>query len=180
MSENIVDLNLLENHIDAPIKKAVVGLSLLGFKTAMSCCGFDYKGEHVKKTHLQNKPYIYIYSPLPDAEDRMSEWQKHLLFNIAVDSGWSIAPLYNSVFIDFHCHAWSKDHPWAAEGCLHRHEDNNIKISLLERSLEKREYLFKPSVTIKDGNSLYKTWFKHWQYEPVKDWTVTPDVFFSL
>lgn len=157
----------LEDHIDDPIKKSVVGMSLLGFETVFSCCGFDYKAEKVTKTHLIGKPYMYL-------KTNMLVSQKLLLFEIARQSQWTIRFLSDE-FIDFYGHNWPENHPWDIKGSPHRPEMGVLSLDALERAIEKqRESFIKDPVTIVDGNYIYKVLkgLKHWQYDPCDPWTV--------
>ncbi len=169
-------MDKLENHIDEPIKKSVVGMALLGFVPVFSCCGFNYHGEKVKKTHMLEKPYIYL--SIPDLDDKL----KALLLSISIKCQWKIN-IINSSFIDFHGHKWDSDHPWSAEGCPHKPEMPVLAIHSLEKALEEyKNNNFRVKAIIQDGNDLYKNkWgIKHWQYEPCEDWEVTPQTFDSL
>lgn len=169
----------LEYHIDDPIKKCVVGMALLGFTPLMSCCGFEYKGEKVKKTHLLDKPYIYLDV---DKVFESSGMCRNLL-NLAKSANWKLnfsSP--SAYFIDFHGLGWENNHPWKTEGCPHRHEMPNISISQLEKAIEVWKDHFLPKVEIIDGNKKYTELFKlkYWQYEPTESWIVTPETFFNL
>jgi hypothetical protein len=175
MNEN--DLNKLENHIDEPIKKCVAGMALLGFMPIFSCCGFRYNGEKIRKDHLLGKPYIYL-----DAKKLIASGNlKATLLDICHESRWNIS-IPNESFIDFHGHKWTDDHPWNAEGCLHKPEQNVLSLNWLEQVLERYKKLFSPSVEIRDGNDIYKNdlKLKHWQYEPSEAWHVTIETFDNL
>jgi hypothetical protein len=167
-------MNNLYNHIDAPIRKCVAGLNLLGIKTGMSCCGFSYKGEEVPKTHLQ-KTYIYI--------DRLSlsNLACAQLINLAGRSGWTLS-FPNGHWIDFYGNTWDKSHPWAEEGCPHFYETHVLAINSLEKAIETEKGYFLNEVVIEDGNKMYKDkWgIKYWQYEPTEPWIVTPEVYKNL
>lgn len=173
MNEN--ELNKLENHIDDPIKKCVAGMALLGFVPIFSCCGFRYKGERIRKDHFLNKPYIYI------DHTKLNEKLKSLLLDICIKSKWKI-DLAGGNCIDFHGHNWNKEHPWSAEGCLHKPELNVISLRELERVLEGYKEKFQEKISIRDGNDIWKKDFdlKYWQYEPAENWEVTPEIFSKL
>ncbi len=168
--------NLLEDHIDEPIKKVVVGLSLLGFSVTMSCCGFAYKGERVPKKHL-DKAYVYLYNP------HLTDPLKALLVDLSFESLWRFKTLgRGAVFIDFYANTWAKDHPWADRGCPHNYEIFVLAIHDLERTIMLHKDRFSNRAVIRDGNKIYKESFniKYWQYEPTEDWIVTPETFFKL
>jgi hypothetical protein len=173
MNETI--LNNLEDHIDEPIKKCVVGLALLGFTPIFSCCGFNYHGEKIRKDHFLNKPYIYIdYS-------KMTSELKEVLLDICFKSRWSIG-ISGANCVDFHGWKWEKEHPWSADGCLHKPEMNVISLRELEKVLETYRPKFQEQALIRDGNDVWKKdlGLKHWQYAPSESWWVTPDTFDKL
>jgi hypothetical protein len=88
-------METVKDHIDAPILKAVAGMNLLGFKTYMSCCGFTYKDEQVKKSHL-GKAYMYLDCEQIINTPRLSS----LLTEICLESGWQFRRVHTP-FIRF-------------------------------------------------------------------------------
>ncbi len=170
-----MDETNLEYHIDEPVKKSVVGMALLGFKPIFSCCGFTYHGEKVKKTHLPDKPYIFINLGYATSE------QKSLLIDIARKSLWTIGPVDDNI-VDFHGWKWDKNHPWNIEGSPHSMEPAVLSLNRLEKILEGYSGQFLDRIEIIDGNFIYKEVrnIKHWQYPTSSPWMVTPGVFASL
>lgn len=164
----------LEDHIDEPIKKCVVGMALLGFTPVFSCCGFHYNGEKIRKDHFLHKPYIYLDYP------KMGDSLKSILIDICFKTHWKIN--ISSNCIDFHGWQWDKEHPWSAEGCLHKPEMNVISLNNLEKVLEDYKKNFMENAVIRDGNDVWKKdlKLKWWQYEPSEPWEVTPATFDSL
>lgn len=172
------ELNKLENHIDDPIKKCVVGMALLGFKPLMSCCGFSYRGEKVPKKHLE-KAYMYLSYP-----DIKKGFMEPNLLQIASLSGWKLDIIPGDHFIDFYAKTWrdtQPSHPWNDAKCPHFHETFVIGISALEKTLTSLKQYFQEKVQITDGNTFYKeNCSKYWQYEPTEPWEVTPEIFDKL
>ena|GEM_PF-6040211 len=124
---------------------------------------------------------IYGFSlDVVDLDPNMEGHLKARLFDIAFNSGWMLARAGN--FIDFHGQKWDKDHPWNADGCLHKPEAAVLTLHALEQEIEKYKEKFLGLAEIVDGNWLYKVKFKikHWQYEPSSPWIVTPETFNSL
>lgn len=165
----------LEDHIDEPIKKCVVGLNLLGIQTEMSCCGFTYEGEKTRKTHLP-KSYIYVNC-------KNQNFELSLLVRLAMQSRWvmDFSSLSNS-WCDFYCKGWDRDHPWGDPNSPHFHEVFNIGINRLEQAIDLYSHNFHPSATISDGNKGYieTSKIKHWQYKPTEPWIVNPEIYRSL
>lgn len=166
--------NLLKDHIDDPIKKAVVGMNLLGFKTYMSCCGFSYEGESVKKSHL-GKCYLFLdYNQIISNNKFLA-----ILSKISLKSKWVFKRHHD--FVDFYGETWSKDHPWASLGAVHNYEAFLLAINSLERVIEEQSGHFLDSALIEDGNLYYvKTVSKYWQYKPTEPWLVTKEDFYNL
>lgn len=166
-----MDNMTLEDHIDTPIKKCVVGLALLGYKPIFSCCGFNYKGEKVKKDHLE-RPYIYLdYAA-------MSTTEKETLLEICRFANWKITFLnINLVNIQGDC--WEEGQIWAKKDSPHYYEMAVLSLNRLEASINKLRPRFFHSSVIVDGNKIYQESFKikHWQYEASPDWKVTPELY---
>ncbi len=172
-------MNKLEDHIDTPIKKCVVGLALLGLRPLFSCCGFSYEGEIVQKTHMNNKAYVYL-----DLNDTVDIKYKSILLDVAKESSWLIRFIGpNCPIIDFtHADIWASDHPWKNEGSVHKYETPCLAINTLEKVLTSKRILMKDVHNIIDGNKIYKTEhkIKYWQYPSCEDWLVTKETFDSL
>ncbi len=177
----------LEDHIDTPIKKCVVGLALIGFKPVFSCCGFTYSNEEVPKSHLPLKSYIFIDAAL-------NYNQRAMLLHLAMESRWIIGQTagFNekSNFLDFYYTGWETGHPWAAADSPHRPEKNVIAIHFLEQVLgyfiqeisKTNPKAFESPIILTDGNKIYKEviGLKHWQYQPCDDWEISLDTFNNL
>ena len=130
--ENILNI---QDHIDAPILKSVVGLNLLGFKTYMSCCGYDYDDPKVPKTHLK-KAYIYLDTKQVYQSDRLSS----SLNRLCMDSNWRIGISNN--FLDFYANTWDKGHPWESPQSVHYYEVFLLAIHHLNKAIEYQRSLF--------------------------------------
>lgn len=175
MSKAMEATNKLEDHIDEPIKKAVVGMSLLGFKTYMSCCGFSYDNEKVYKSHLE-KAYIYLDSKQITESTALSR----RLLSLACLSGWAINP--NVPFVDFYGKHWEENHPWKTKTSVHNYEVFLLSISRLNKAIEtmKNEFL-DFTVEIKDGNHHYiEEVSSFWQYKPTESWFVNRNTYEAL
>lgn len=164
----------LKDHIDEPILKAVAGLNLLGFKTNMSCCGFSYKGEKVKKSHL-GKSYIYLTT----AQIRNSATLKTLLCDLCLDSKWLFRN--NEPFVDFYAAGWQNGETWASRDSVHNYEMFVLNIKSLLDAIKSRENLMMDSVKVIDGYHFYKEKVSsYWQYEPAEDWHLTKEEYLTI
>lgn len=164
----------LKDHIDEPMLKVIAGLNLIGFKTWMSCCGFKYKGEKVKKSHL-GKPYVYLdYKQI--SEDF---FLRDVLCDLSLKSDWIFCK--RLPFIDFYAEVWKDNHVWKEKESVHNYESYVLSISALNRAILDRDFNFKDKVTISDGNKFYKEKVSsYWQYEPTEDWVVTKEEYLAM
>lgn len=166
----------LQVHIDDPIKKTVVGLSLLGFTTYMSCCGFNYEGSQVKKTHLTGKTYVYL-----DAEEIFASSDlKEKLCDLSLRSGWRFDLLAGQKYIDFYGEKWPENHAWANKDAVHFYEKAVLNIYALNKAIEIWQPKFKEYAYVRDGNHEYKALSTYWQYKPAESWHVTPTIWRGL
>lgn len=158
--------NTVYNHIDAPIRKAVAGMNLLGFNTYMSCCGFSYENEEVKKSHL-GKAYMYLDFEQVWKNPRLCD----LLTKISLESNWNYDR--NRDFIDFYAKTWKKNHPWSDYNSVHHYEVFLLAIKNLNDTIKRFENSFLDSVEIKDGNLYYlEKVSSFWNYKPLPSWTI--------
>ncbi len=167
--------NYLEYNIDAPIKKAVVGLSLLGFETIFSCCGFNYDGqdEYMKKDHIKNMPYIYLkYNP--------GNFDAKLFMQIMNESGWKIEFVHPNTINFFGVQ--NDRFPWSNPSSPHNYELPLLNIlrlnSVIKTYLIKAVTTVEHSVVIRDGNRLYPSIY--WQQKPKIEWVVSRSTFDSI
>src|SRR3990167_575278 len=49
--KSVKSITRLEDDIDEPLKTCVMALALLGCEPVWSCCGFDYAGQPIHKSH---------------------------------------------------------------------------------------------------------------------------------
>ena len=168
---------LLEDHIDAPIKKVVAGLSLLGFETRMSCCGFEYKEPAVKKSHLTGKPYVYLWRRQIFESPRLKE----ILCDLSLRSGWKFDQL-SEEHVDFYGEKWKggEDHPWGKDSAVHFYEQPLLTICSINKAIEVWKSEFRDYAYVRDGNHFYKNISSFWQYEPTEPWHVTPEIWAKI
>lgn len=164
----------VEKHIDMPMRKIVAGLNLLGFKTLMSCCGYTYEGEEVKKSHL-GKAYVYLDNRvIPDAS---------MFLTLLANARWQIK-FEGPYFIDLFANTWENNHPWGSSDSVHNYEVYVLAINQLEKTLERDYFIDKMRdyAVIADGNHHYITEdeIKYWQYKPALDWVVTKEQFLAM
>jgi hypothetical protein len=171
----------VRDHIDAPILKTVAGLSLLGFKTHFSCCGFDYKGQSENKSHMMGQPYVFLdYQQLTDV-DIESNRLKCYLSDIAINSGWQFKSVMGCYINLYSVDDRPDCHPWKKVSSVHFYEAPLMAIQRLNHCLKYFEPLMKQdSVVIVDGNRFQKSKSSYWQYEPAADWTVTKEEWLAI
>ena len=167
------EVTCLEKDIDEPIRKVIALLALLGCKSAWSCCGFDYAGQPIHKSHqygvcgialLDTKrarkivKFIEASDGLP-FQNRNNAWK------------WSYYTLYGDDLIYIQSDIETKN-TWPDKDCIHYSEPGVIAIGLLENFLIKFKDDFLESVIVKDHNAIYKKRYQNWQYQPKADWLI--------
>lgn len=160
----------LYDHIDAPIRKAVAGMNLLGFKTHFSCCGFDYEGQPDFKSHL--KPYIFLdYNQIME-----TPVLKMKLYDLGILAGWGYDNA-GSQYIDFYAKISTHvDDPWGKAKSVHFYEKSAIAIARLNETIKRFDKYFLDQVIIEDGNKKSKENVPYWQYQPCEEnWIVTKE-----
>lgn len=174
--------NLLEDHIDAPIKKAVAGLALLGFNPIMSCCGFSYDNEAVPKTHLK-KAYVYLSWSAAISKIPYEAFSTALM-TLSQVSDWTIAPVKGFsdglIVFDFYGNTWSSGHPWKRKEAVHNYEVFVLAITSLNKVIEKYEDIMLDLILLEDGNKHYEKLSKFWKYKSTEPWLITKEIWKNL
>jgi hypothetical protein len=141
----------------------------------MSCCGFDYKGSQVKKSHLTGKPYLYLEAESLFASPKLKE----ILCDICLRSDWKFDNLRGG-YVDFYSQEWPKGHPWSSKDEVHFYERAVLNIYNLNEALKVWKDSFREYAYIRDGNHKYKSLSTYWQYEPAETWFVNPKTWEEL
>lgn len=164
MSE--VNENVLEHHIDAPIKNCIMGLNLLGLTTKWSCCGFDYQGQPSFKSHVHGRPHVVVDYCNGKLLDR--------LVYIAMRSGWKLELSQVSCTNAWQLSSQSSlnQGSWARTDSAHFHEGPNTKIKSLEHALMSLWEYMNDLVVLRDQNHVMETIYEHWQYKGLDDWEI--------
>ena len=156
------DIKNLEDDIDLPIKRCVAMLALLGCEPTFSCCGFDYDGQPIHKSHQKGFPYIRIKkndisNPLAKL-DLKGDWRFRDMGN-----EWA---LELTTFMNPH---------WRNPSCIHYSEECVIGINYLDDMLSKLSPSFRQKVVLEDTNLSHASRLKFWQYPPKNPWTILKD-----
>lgn len=167
----------LKNDIDLPVRRLVAMLALLECSPMWSCCGFDYDGQPMHKTHEYGNTYLAMQYTM----------RSRSILKILVAGKW-IRPrsddtnqweywinnhtLYLRSDFDFF-HRRDK-YPWSLQNCIHFPELAVAKIKELELLIMAYfEDEFRESVVVKDTNLNQKRFASNWQYPTLEDWIVT-------
>lgn len=174
--DSVRGMRNLEYDIDLPMRKLVAMFALLGCEPLWSCCGFDYDGQPMHKTHEYGDTYIMFLD-----DWRIQSILKILLtgkkiFDLRGDtSEWIICKQHNLIYLrsDFD-YEYSRDkYPWSMKHCIHYPELSVSRIKQLEDLL----YMyfrdeFVDSVILKDTNRSQKKYTSNWQYPSLEDWAI--------
>lgn len=180
---SIKELQNLKNDIDAPIRKLVAMFALLGCEPMWSCCGFDYDGQPMHKTHEYGDVYIILKNSLRVIEilevllnEKVIKVSKREM--LADDDQWRTWASGNLVFLqsDFDFFHVESNYPWRDHNCVHFSELSIIKIDELEQELLRLfSNKFMDTVILKDTNYLRKQRLYNWQYPVLDDWVITKE-----
>lgn len=156
------DITRLEDDIDLPIKNCVGMFALLGCKPMYSCCGFDYDGQPIHKSHQYGRPYFILGS---------GKRTTQIAFDFSqIKSNWFFRPGQNGTAI-LELHAGMNPY-WRKEDCIHFAEECSSNIGWLEKTLWLGEPSMADCIELIDTNSIVKKHIKFWQYPPKESWLV--------
>jgi len=179
--ESIQSMKSLENDIDIPIKTIVGMFALLGCQPLFSCCGFDYHGQPVHKTHEYGNAYVNLRGNsnteqvidflidigfLADTYKRTSQWRT-----------WKVEK-DKVVFVSqsFDWEDRKRGYPWTKYNCVHYAEKGVIGLHELRKKLY---YIFKDhffnAVTLLDTNQNHNKVMAYWQYPSLMPWEINKD-----
>lgn len=150
----------LEDDIDTPIKSCVAMFALFQCEPTFSCCGFEYDGQPLHKTHQMRNPYIRM-GKNPQSSALLSHPPKI----------WTCRKFNDEILVEFITKDKGNPH-WRNPTCIHFAEEILDAIRYLENSLIANKKNFVNKVTIKDTNHLCLQKTRFWQYPPKKPWTI--------
>jgi hypothetical protein len=181
--DSVRGMKKLENDIDVPMKKLVALFSLLGCVPMWSCCGFDYDGQPIHKTHEYGAAYIAF-----KFSDKSSNVIQRLIDNGAVveqmgnTCKWEVWITNGITYLrsDFDYEHEKTQYPWSIKSCIHYPEISLIMIEFLENSIIKwfLPEEFSNEVVLSDTNGKQKIQLPNWQYPSLEDWTIKKSDYF--
>jgi len=179
--ESVRGMKNLRDDIDVPIRKLVAMFALLGCTPLWSCCGFDYDGQPMHKTHeygnmyirlLYNEQYRKIAQKLFD--EKIIEKKIDSVLDISSDK-WIILR-ENQLYCDFDYVITKTSYPWSMKSCIHYYEYAAIRICELEQAILKLfSNDFADSAILHDTNNMMKQSMNNWQYPILEDWIITKE-----
>ncbi|MBT4586155.1 hypothetical protein HN960_05150 [Candidatus Peregrinibacteria bacterium] len=149
----------LEDDIDLPIKDCVAMLALIGCEPVFSCCGFDYDGQPLHKSHQLGYPYVRLTDNL----------YSEALLTSPFKQGWTAKIFGSQISLELNT---SMNPHWRKASCIHYSEEAVIGIQYLENLLHNNKHLFNDFVVLKDTNASHASELKFWQYPPKTPWTI--------
>lgn len=162
----------LEQDIDTPIKKCVMALALLGCEPMWSCCGFDYEGQPIHKSHQGESAWVVLRD---NARSRclaerletealpFREYANAWKTNFALHYGDARCTLYSQL---------RAHNTWPNPECIHFSEPAAIAIQVLETYLLSLADEFQETVILTDTNVEFQKRFNWWQYPTKAPWVV--------
>jgi len=181
--ESVKSAGSLERDIDAPIKNIVAMLALAGFEPIFSCCGFNYAGQPMHKTHNYGMVYVQMKANgrnlrfIEKAQPffRQKIWRGFHLKEDGVFGGkiYLWAP-FEQQWANEHGSRCG-EHPWKDKDCIHYPEYALFAIGALEKLLVDNDYLLIDKIVLHDANRNMKDKFRNWQYPVLEPWIIEKD-----
>jgi len=176
---SIRGMNNLKHDVDAPIRRLVAMFALLGCEPLWSCCGFDYEGQPIHKTHEYGNSFVVLRDTersqalvealkstgrVVDRTDETDKWET-----------WQVQHQNLYLRTDFDYFHEKSGYPWTMKSCIHFPELAIIRIDEMERLLMCFRDQFADEVTLQDTNGKYKRRLYNWQYPALEDWVIKKD-----
>lgn len=170
--QSALSIRTLDEDIDAPIRMCVMALALLGCEPMWSCCGFDYAGQPLHKSHKYDRVGFAL------RDNFRVRWLTEQLEQTPLEfqdyaNGWKFD--YASHYGNENCYLVSDIHTgniWPDRDSIHYSEPGTIAIQLLEKFLLRLSHEFQDCVTLRDTNAEFKQRFQWWQYPAKSDWVI--------
>lgn len=173
--DSVRSLNLLENDIDTPIKKIVAMLALLRCDPKFSCCGFDYDGQPLHKSHEYGCCYIQMVSNEYNREITKTLTCEGVFQSLTKKSPkwewWEERDrlFWRAAFTLYH----PKEYPWISRNdCIHYSEIAVLCLDILERKLLRLRNYFQDEWVLYDTNHAQKNYNLNWQYPALEPWVI--------
>jgi hypothetical protein len=174
VQQSLNSIEYLEQDIDSPIKKCVMALALLGCSPIFSCCGFDYSGQPLHKTHQHGTAYIMMEDNnvsrhvISEMRNSIMPFMETWVVYQHENDGMDVVSLTTNIV---------RPKYWNDISCIHFSELGATRLQYLEDFLMSLSDSFDEEVTLKDSNETYQDRFPWWQYPPKKPWTIRkPDL----
>ena len=170
--KSVKSITRLEDDIDEPLKTCVMALALLGCEPVWSCCGFDYAGQPIHKSHehgrcgirlRDNDKTVWLVEQFQNNLPMYQRYANHWYFT----KGTEHSREFYSLLCDI-----ERGNAWPDRDGIHYSEPGVISIAVLESWLWGWEEHFSTKAVLKDSNSEYQHRFYHWQYPPKADWVI--------
>ena len=183
--DSVRETKYLKDDIDKPVRSVVVMLALLGCEPLFSCCGFDYDGQPLHKTHEYRCTFFQMRKN--ERSEKLIVTLEHLDIavklskELANDWTWEWWGLDNKILLRSAFTRQHKDnrYPWVDKRtCIHYCEVGALNINRIEKLLWKMKGFFLDEAIIMDTNNIYKHNNSSWQYPGLEPWTVTIDDIF--
>jgi len=163
-------------HMDAPIRKTIAMLNLLGCETTWSCCGHGYNRTAGNEANV-NKDHAPNFQIFVKATPRAFEVCKHVTTSEALIFMQLIIELKSTPTLEPYLIIQSRPFAdarrmWGDPNSPHFHETPNIFKTYLNRALMELEKDMVDEVTIGDYNAVAVEKDPHWQYRPANEWVI--------
>ena len=173
---SVLSVETLEEDVDEPLRLCVAMLALLGCEPMWSCCGFDYFGQPLHKSHQyglcgivmrDNENSRCAAEEIPNIPYR--EYFRGHLWQMKFSTHYGNSLFHLTTRLD-----GEVGNVWPNRNCIHFSEPAVIAIGLLEEHLMSR-VLSEGSerITLRDSNGAWRDRFPAWQYPERAAWHIT-------
>ena len=171
----------LENDIDLPIKTIIGMFALMGCWPKFSCCGFDYEGQPIHKTHEYGNAYVMLDDNYNTEEVVKFLVGEELLVETTTEKTsqwrtWKIEK-HKQVFVAL-AFDWlesKREYPWTKTNCIHYAEKGVIGLDYLKKHLYRLRKSFLEEITLIDTNKQQHKNLAYWQYPALKSWKINKE-----
>lgn len=170
--QSITNLRNLGADIDAPIKRCIMALALLGCEPLWSCCGFDYFDQFPHKSHAYGECGIALRN------NTRSRWLGKRLLDKPLPfqnykNRWVFTPYrhYQDDLIYFVANI-QDGNIWPNKDSVHYSEPGTIALGFLENYLLTLRGQMQAECILQDTNHLFLDRYAAWQYPPLADWKI--------
>lgn len=147
-----------------------MALALLGCNPYFSCCGFDYYGQPIHKSHS----YGELYFGMETNTENNTVLSEFFASNTFLKDTWTANYTMNDgIPTVWLATRFARKDKWDSEDSIHFSELAVTRTHYLQMFLMSLQDRMKDEFPLKDGNDIYRRRFRFWQYPAKEPWLIT-------